>query len=128
MQLLLGQMLTDESFVVSLAEYEVRPSGPGFLLGSGLAIYAFWQVSTLAGLLAGANLPHGLGLEFALPASLICLVFLLVRARDTALVALLAAMLTLALRPLVSDAWSVLAATLLAATLGVGAKTWRSRS
>jgi predicted branched-subunit amino acid permease len=66
-------------------------------------------------------------MDYALTASLICLVFLLVRTRRTALVALLAAALSLALQPLVSSTWSPMLATLVAASLGVMVKSWRSR-
>jgi predicted branched-subunit amino acid permease len=118
-QPLLAHMLTDESFAVSMAEFEQRPGNPSFLLGSGLAIFVFWQLATLAGLLFGSNLPQGLGLEYALPATLICLIFLLVRGRRGVAVAILAAILGLALMPLVSGTWSVMVATLVAATVGV---------
>lgn len=122
-----AQLLTDESFAVSMAEYERRPSDPLFFIGSGLTIYAVWQIGTVAGLIFGNRLPSGLGLEYALPGSLICLLFMLVRDRHAAAIALLAGALALALRPLISPAYATLVATLLAATLGVLWKRWRSR-
>jgi 4-azaleucine resistance transporter AzlC len=128
LQPFLAHALTDESFAVSIAEYERGGRDPLYLLGSGLAIFSFWQVASALGALGGANIPAGLGLEYALPGSLICLLFLLVRDRYAALIALLAAGLSLALRPLVSGTWSTMTATLLAATLGVVVKRWRSRS
>ena len=78
---LLAHLLTDESFAVSMAEYEHRGGGPRYFMGSGMAIFVVWQLATLAGLAFGANLPQGLGLEFALAATLICLLVLLVRDR-----------------------------------------------
>jgi 4-azaleucine resistance transporter AzlC len=115
----LALVLTDESFAVSMAEFERGPADPLFALGSGLAIYTAWQVATVAGLTVGANIPGGLGLEYALAGSLICLLFLLVRSLRPALVAVGAAILSLALRPLVGGTWCVMTATLLAATVGV---------
>ena len=76
-------------------------------------------MATLTGLLFGSNLPRGLGLEYALPATLICLIFMLAHDRRGAVVAILAAILSLALLPLVSGTWSVMVATLVAATVGV---------
>lgn len=128
LHLLIAQLLTDESFAVSMAEFERGGKDPLFPVGSGLAIYVSWQLSTLAGLAFGANIPDGLGLEFALPASLICLLFILVRERRAALVAGLSAVLSLACRPLVSGTWSTMVATMVAATLGVVWKRWRSPS
>ena len=119
LQPLVAHMLTDESFAVSMAEFEQRPSNPWFFIGSGLTIFVFWQVATLTGLLFGSNLPRGLGLEYALPATLICLIFMLAHGRRGAVVAILAAILSLALLPLMSGTWSVMVATLVAATVGV---------
>lgn len=123
-----AHVLTDESFAVSVAEYEGGGRDPYFPIGSGLAIYSFWQTSTLIGLIFGAGIPSGMGLDFALPASLIGLLFLLVRDRATAIVACLGAALSVVARPIVSDTWSTMFATLVAASLGVVWKRWRSRS
>ena len=124
----IAQLLTDESFAVSMAEFERRPSDPWFFIGSGLAIFIPWQIVTALGAAFGASLPAGWGLEYALPGSLICLVFLLVRGRRAALISLLAAGLSLLLRPIVSGTWSTMAATVVAASLGVAWKRWQSRS
>ena len=125
---IIAQLLTDESFAVSMAQFERWPSDPWFFIGSGLAIFIPWQIVTALGAAFGAGLPAGWGLEYALPGSLICLVFLLVRGRRAALVSLLAAGLSLLLRPVVSGTWSTMAATVVAASLGVAWKRWQSRS
>jgi len=125
---LIAQLLTDESFAVSIAEFGARGGDALFFIGSGLAIFATWQASTWIGVLFGAGIPPSWGLEYALPASLIVFLFLLVRDRRSVGVAILAALVGLALQPLVSGTWSSLAATLVAATLGVGWTRWRSRS
>ena len=122
---LLAQMLTDESFAVSMASFQRDGPDALFYLGSGLCIYAFWQAATALGYLFGAGLPGGLGLDYALPASLVALLFLLVRERRTAMVAGLAAAAAVLLRPLVSGAWATLLATLLVCTVGVVARRWR---
>ena len=125
---IMAQLLTDETFAVSMAAFERGLDDPLFFVGSGIALYSIWQLATWVGLTFGAALPPGLGLEYALPGSLICLLFLLVRDRRAALIAVLAAVLSLALRPLVSGTWSTMSATLIAATLGVIWKRWPSRS
>ena len=79
------------------------------------------EVAT-AGEWLGAAIPAGLGLDFALPASLICLLFLLVRGRRTVLVALGSAALSVALVLVLPGTWNVMVATLLAATVGAAWK------
>ena len=125
---LLAQLLTDESFAVSIAEFERGSPDPLFFVGSGLAIYLIWQLATLVGLAFGSNLPAGLGLEYALTGSLIYLLIMLTRTRRSAVIALAAGVLSLAVYPLLSNTWSTLAATLIAATAGVLWKRWRSPS
>jgi 4-azaleucine resistance transporter AzlC len=125
LQPLFAHMLTDESFAVSMAEFECRPASPWFFIGSGLTIFGFWQMATVTGLFLGSSLPQGVGLEYALPATLVCLIFMLVRGRRGVVVAILAASLSLALLPVVSSTWSVMVATLVAATVGVLWNRWR---
>ncbi len=122
LQPVLAQLLTDESFAVSVAEFEQRSADWRFFVGSGLAIFCVWQVSTAVGIVFGAAIPAGLGLDFALPASLICLLFLLVRGRRAAVVALGSAALSLALVLALPGTWNVMVATLLAATVGAAWK------
>jgi 4-azaleucine resistance transporter AzlC len=124
----MAQLLTDESFAVSMAEFEHQPADPLFFMGSGLAIYVTWQCVTAAGAAFGASIPAGFGLEYALPGSLICLLFMLVRDRRAVAVSALAAALSLVLRPVVTGTWSTMAGTVVAASLGVLWKRWRSPS
>ncbi|NLX36765.1 MAG: branched-chain amino acid ABC transporter permease [Chloroflexi bacterium] len=119
-----AQALTDESFAVSLGAFRTHDAKPVYLVGSGLAIYLFWQIATLVGRLASGLIPQGFGLEYALSASLICLLFMLVHSRRQWVVALLAIVLALVSRLWLPDAWVVLAATMIAATVGLGLKRW----
>jgi len=75
----LAALLTDEVFAVAYNHYRLAPPGaigPHYLLGSGIAMYANWQIWTLAGLLFGAAFPHlqSLGLDFAMIATFIAIV------------------------------------------------------
>jgi len=125
---LMAQLLTDESFAVSLAEFERGKPDHYYFIGSGLAIYVLWQLATLIGHTFGSNLPAGLGLEYALAATLMYLLIMLTRTRRSAVAALFAGLLTLALYPLLSNTWSAVTATFIAATLGVLWNRWRSPS
>jgi 4-azaleucine resistance transporter AzlC len=63
-------LLTDESWALSLAEFERGKGCYGFLVGSGLLLYCAWVGGTVAGRLAGALVPNPstLGLDFAFTA------------------------------------------------------------
>lgn len=123
----MAHLLTDESFAVSVAAFEKRRGDPFFVVGSGLTIFITWQITTAVGLGFGTQLPAGLGLEYALPASLICLLFLLIKDRFSVVISGLAALLSLAVLPLLPNTWSPLVATLIAVTLGVAWKQCRRR-
>ncbi|MFO7917848.1 MAG: AzlC family ABC transporter permease [Anaerolineae bacterium] len=123
----MAHLLTDESFAVSVAAFEKRTGDPLFVVGSGLAIFITWQMTTALGLGFGTQLPTGLGLEYALPASLICLLFLLIQDCLSIAISGLAALLSLILLPLLPSTWSPLVATLIAVTLGVIWKQWQPR-
>jgi 4-azaleucine resistance transporter AzlC len=73
----LAYLLTDEAYAVSIIHYQ----GEGeithkhwHLLGSGLALWTSWQISTGVGIFLGAQIPAAWGLDFALPLTFIALV------------------------------------------------------
>ncbi|MFC3107601.1 AzlC family ABC transporter permease [Undibacterium arcticum] len=76
---LLGFLLTDETFAVVASYYRIHPNsahGHWYFLGSGVAMYANWQLWTVIGLLFGAVFPQlqSLGLDFAMVATFIAIV------------------------------------------------------
>jgi 4-azaleucine resistance transporter AzlC len=76
-KMLLSYLLTDEAYAVSILHYEqedANPTGHWFFLGSGLALWTTWQLSTAAGILLGTTLPESWPLDFALPITFIALV------------------------------------------------------
>ena len=93
-QLLLGYLLTDEAYAVAIMHYRQEPDAPGrrwFLFGSGITLWAAWQLSTAAGIIVGARLPAAWPLDFALPLIFIALVVPALRDRPAVLAALAAA-------------------------------------
>lgn len=75
----LGFLMTDETFAVMNGYYSRRGDtrlGHWYFLGSGLSMYANWQLWTLIGLLFGAVFPQlpSLGLDFAMVATFIAIV------------------------------------------------------
>lgn len=79
--------LTDESWALSMRELASGGRDAGYLLGSGLCIYAFWFAATMLGAaasaLAGAALadPASIGLDFAFTAVFIALLAAMWRGR-----------------------------------------------
>jgi 4-azaleucine resistance transporter AzlC len=77
---LLAYLLTDEAYAVTIIHYHKprQASSPDyrhfFLLGSGLALWSTWQLSTAAGILLGTQVPASWSLEFTLTLTFIGLV------------------------------------------------------
>ncbi|MGD1904831.1 MAG: AzlC family ABC transporter permease [Leptolyngbyaceae cyanobacterium] len=72
----LGFWLTDETFMVAIQRYRQPDASPykhWFHLGSAIAMYSSWQLSTLLGLTLGQTLPNAAawGLDFAMVATFI---------------------------------------------------------
>ena len=72
----LGFWLTDETFMVAVQRYRQSDRSPHkhwFHLGSAVAMYSNWQLSTLLGLTLGQRIPDAAawGLDFAMVATFI---------------------------------------------------------
>lgn len=83
-RLVMAYLLTDEAYAAAVPHLINEPRAPQahwILFGAGFALWAGWQVSTLAGVLLGAQLPDNLGLDFALPLTFIAIVVPLIDSR-----------------------------------------------
>jgi 4-azaleucine resistance transporter AzlC len=86
-KLLLAYLLTDEAYAAAIPHLLPGSGKPAagsahwILFGSGFGLWAGWQVATLVGVLVGAQLPAGLGLDFALPLTFIAIVVPMIRSR-----------------------------------------------
>jgi len=65
----MGWLLTDEAFAVSTPRYRSTDveRGHWYFLGTGLALWTGWQLSTAAGIVFGTRIPESWSLDFALP-------------------------------------------------------------
>lgn len=120
-KLLLAYLLTDEAYAAAIPHLLAAPKSPTahwLLFGSGFALWAGWQLATLAGVLIGAQLPADLHLDFALPLTFIAIVVPLIDSRARLLAALVAGVVAVLLAPLPYKT-GLFAAAL--AGLGVGA-------
>ena len=76
---LLAYLLTDEAYAVTILHYQETDDTPlthkhWFFLGSGLALWSTWQVSTAVGIFVGAQVPASWSLDFTLALTFIALV------------------------------------------------------
>jgi len=92
-KVLLAYLLTDEAYAAAIPHLLENPKSPTahwILFGAGFALWAGWQLATLAGVLIGTQLPADLGLDFALPLTFIAIVVPLIDSRARLIAALAA--------------------------------------
>ncbi len=106
-KILLAYLLTDEAYAAAIPHLlgatpdKPPPAMPHWILfGSGIGLWAGWQLSTLAGVLIGAQLPPNLGLDFALPLTFIAIVVPMIESRALLMAALAAGAAAIALAAL----------------------------
>ena len=96
---LIAYLMTDQGFAMSVARF-AAPGGKRdrhwYFLGTAAMLYASWQVAVLAGILAGARVPAGWSLDFAVVLTFIALLVPVVRTRADVAAALVAAAVALA--------------------------------
>jgi 4-azaleucine resistance transporter AzlC len=72
----LAWLLTDEAFATTSARlsrgYDQQPEW--YMLGTGLALWGSWQISTAVGILLGTQVPASWSLDFALPLTVMALI------------------------------------------------------
>ncbi len=106
-----AQILIDESTAMSVNR-ESRPAARLGFLSTGLAVFVLWNAATLAGALAGTAIgdPRTYGLDAAVGAAFLALLWPRLSGRDNQVVALLAAGVALSLVPVTAAGVPVLAA------------------
>jgi 4-azaleucine resistance transporter AzlC len=69
-------LLTDEVWATCERRAAGRPLTPAFYFGAGGSIYVIWQIATTVGALIGGYVPkpETYGLDFAFPATFLCMV------------------------------------------------------
>lgn len=76
-KVLLSYLLTDEAYAAAIPHLQEKSHDDvahWILFGSGFALWAGWQLATIAGVMLGARLQGDLGLDFALPLTFIAIV------------------------------------------------------
>lgn len=120
--------LTDETFAVHTADPAQRLD-KGAAFGLNLTAQIVWVLGTWLGIAAGQVIQdvRPLALDYALPAMFIALLLMQIKDRIQVGVAVLTGLLSVALLLAGLDQWSVIAATVIGATVGLGVETWIKR-
>lgn len=115
-----AQLVIDESTAMAITRESTSAARLGFLT-TGLGVFVLWNLATLAGALAGEALgdPRAYGLDAAVGAAFLALLWPRLRGRRNQLVAALAATAALCLVPVTAAGVPVLAAGAVALLAGI---------
>ena len=118
-RIILGYLLTDEAYVVSIRRFQNQPSSPYMhyhLLGAGMTLWIVWQLSTITGALAGTSLPSNWQLGFAVPLTFLAIAAPNIKLRSDLAAAFSAGISAILLQPLPWNLWLIAAALIGIAT------------
>jgi predicted branched-subunit amino acid permease len=118
-RLLAAQLTIDESTAMSFAQPDQRSARLGFW-ATGAVVFIVWNLATVAGAVSTEAIgdPARFGLDAAVPAALLALVWPQLRRKDASITAILAAVVALALTPLLTVGLPVLLAAVVAIVVG----------
>ena len=98
-KLSLSWLLTDEAFALASTRYRRSTAGNPhwYALGTGMTLWAAWQISTVVGIALGARVPETLSLEFAIPLTFLALLMPTLRDKPSFVAAISAGLLAVGL-------------------------------
>jgi len=118
---LLALWMSDESYALTIAEYERGRGSHWYFLGANVGIYLAWPTSGLVGALFGAAIPDPgrYGLDLVFPLAFLGLLTAFLKDRIGVTVALAAGGMALAGTFLLPGRWYIIVASLLGSGLGL---------
>jgi 4-azaleucine resistance transporter AzlC len=126
---LFAAQLTDETFALHAGRFARGETGPVETFGINIIAQSAWVGSTALGLAASTLITdiRPIGLDYALPAMFIALLLGQLKSRQHLAVAVIAGLVSTVLMLAGLDQSHVLAATIIAATIGLGVHAWTSK-
>lgn len=117
---LISLEITDETYAAGYPEASTGKASKWFYFALNNLAHGSWIACTVLGCLLGNSIsdPQKWGLDFALPAMFIGLIFTQLKGKSDILVSLAAGILSVVLVFLLKDNFNIIVATVLAATLG----------
>ena len=112
-RILLGYLLTDEAYAISIKRFRDEPPGPNqhfHLLGSGMLLWTSWQFATIFGVLVGGTIPESWSLSFAIPLTFIAIVAPILKNRADLAASVTAGTIAILGQPLPWNLWLITAA------------------
>lgn len=124
-KLSLSWLLTDEAFATASTHYQRANNRAAhwYMLGTGLALWTAWQISTALGVWIGGGMPSNFPLSFALPLTFIALLIPTLVDRPTSAAAASAGFLAVLLSGL-----PLKLGLLISAMAGIGVGVWVGRN
>ncbi len=121
--------LTDETFALHIGRFPTAGVDKGEIFGVNVTAHIVWVLGSLGGAMLGGGIGdvRPLGLDYALPAMFLALLLPHCRIPRRFLAALLGGIFSVLLTVLGAKDWSVIGATLMAATAVTAAMTLRER-
>ncbi|HEX2200054.1 MAG TPA: AzlC family ABC transporter permease [Burkholderiales bacterium] len=119
---LLGLQLTDETFVVASSRQDIPAA---WMAGLNLAAWSAWAAANLAGAALSAYASNTRVLAFALPAMFAGLLVLQLKCFTGLAAGALAALCALVVHDVWPGPWSVIAGTVVGASLGLALERWK---
>ncbi len=119
---LIAYLMVDQAYATAHTRFEEAPEMPlaakvAYYFGAVTLVIPFWYLATLAGALVGNQIPAGLPIEFAVPATFIAIIAPMLRTLAHVAAAIVSVVVTLLLAFLPYNL-GLLAAALLAMTTG----------
>jgi len=113
--------MTDESMGLTVAHMQRRPASDWYFMGTVLSLYVSFAAATIIGVFLGGRIPdpERLHLDVVFPLTFLALLLPLVRNRRALAIAVVAAGLSVGLRPVVGASNSVLIAILAGGATGL---------
>ena len=111
--LTLPYFLTDQAFAVSITRFqdiEEPAYRRGFFLGAGLALWITWQITTVAGVLVGTQIPERWSLEFAVPLVFLGLLGVAISSRPAAVAAIVGGTVAVVTQDAPYQLWMIIGA------------------
>jgi 4-azaleucine resistance transporter AzlC len=127
---LISMGITDETYAAGYEESSTGKASPYYYMGLHGFSQTSWITSTVLGGVLGSRIPDPAkwGLDFALPAMFIGLLFMQMKNKTDILVAVSSGLLSVILALLLKDNFNIIIATILAAVIGVCLDKWNQKS
>ncbi|MBT8208055.1 MAG: AzlC family ABC transporter permease [Acidimicrobiia bacterium] len=122
----ISYLLTDQVFAVTAARPDIETSSQAdngwFMVGAGLGLWTPWQIATIVGIVAGAQIPDSLQLDFAVPLVFLALLVPAVTNRPKMIAAVVGAVVAVVAAPAPFGT-----GLLIASLSGIAAGRWAER-